>query len=426
MKELYNLEDDKIYDYFNFKNTIRNWNDFCQPKFHKNSINEIKMIDIDQHAKGSYLKGFDFLSNDNFKFAYLEQYEDNFRKFLEECERLETINLNVNFNSFWGGIANKFMETVYEEVPKVLTVIQGNDLHSSFYNNDKIFNEEKLCNYLWFYSDLYANKKTVLFLPILYKQSPMAIKQFFGINNNHDPANEEIYNYYYTSLAGANLQSFYIPTRSKAFKASTNIYNLLHNNFLNFYETDAIMATDIQREIAVDGKVCSQNGFMFNFSRNTVDHTFSWKKLYTNAEKFNKFSSSILHGFNEKHFMLGEKIDSFLKSHSAFNYTSSDKMQIPLCYPRKIYTDKSEVFLPNLSLMCNYRPFTEYPLSYINNIPTYLKENDIKVRKYLNTFDVSKYVESKDKIEEFYSLLDTYEKFMDDSMYSEDDDGGSD
>jgi hypothetical protein len=420
IKNLHKLEDDQIYEYFNFKSTIRNWNDFCQPKFSKQTFNEIKMIDVDQNAHASYLKGYEFLNSENFKHIYLDEYEDNFRKFLEECERLETINLNVNFNSFWGGVSNKFMESVYQEVPKVMTVIQGNDFHSSFYKDDNTLNEEKMCNYLWFFSDLYANQRTCLFLPILHKQNPSVVKQLFNINSDVD--SDEIYKYYYSSLCGANLHNFYIPSRSLSYGSSMNIQNLIHNNYVNFYETDTIFATDIQHKVNIDNKAHSQDGVLFNFSRNIIDKQFNWKMLFTNAYKFNQYNSSVIHGFNEKNMILNEKVDGFLKKHSGFNYTSPDKIEIPLCFPRKVYVDGKEIFLSNLNIACNYRPFPDYPLKYINNIPKYLKENDIKVRKYLNTFDVGKYIESKDKIEELYSLFDSYEKFNDGDAVEDDED----
>ena len=95
------MPDQQFYDYLNLKNTVKNWNDFSQAKFHKNSFNDIKMLDIDINCRGSYLKGFEFFDNDNFSHSYLERFEDNFRKFLEDCDRLELLNLNCDFSGLF-------------------------------------------------------------------------------------------------------------------------------------------------------------------------------------------------------------------------------------------------------------------------------------------------------------------------------------
>ena len=98
-QDIYKLPEDKIYDYLNLPNTIKNWNDFLQPKFPNKAFNEIKSVDIDLTTL-IYLKGIDFFTMEKFNHNYY-LYEDNFRKYLEDCDKLEVLHTNVDFNSFW-------------------------------------------------------------------------------------------------------------------------------------------------------------------------------------------------------------------------------------------------------------------------------------------------------------------------------------
>jgi len=374
------MPDHKVYEYFNFAENIKNWNDFLQPKFSKNTFNEIKMIDIDNGYKGSYHRGYEFFNNDNFKYYYLELFEDNFRKFLEECERLEILNINIDYNTFWGGLSIRLLEELIEQVPKISLVIQGDDLNSNFFNKDS-FDTEKFTNYLWFFADLYSFKKTIHFLPIYHNEQQ--ITELF------DSKSEFSHQYYYSSLCGSNLHNFYIPFRSKAYGLNTTISNLIHNNYVNFYETDTIFL---------------DYDLLINLSRTNIK---DWKKIFSRSEVYNKFNTSIVHGYDVNHHILNQKIDNFMLKHSGFNYTCVDKIALPLCFPRKICVKNKEYSVDNLSLMSNYRPFYDFS-KLLSKIPVIFKQNEFNIKKYLIYFDSGKYIESKDKIEEIYSILDIY------------------
>ena len=409
--EIFKLSDEKIYDYLDLPNQIKNWNDFLQPKFHRRTFNEIVTGDVDLFSRNSYIKGHQFLHSENFAYSYLEPFEDNFRKFLEDCDKLELLNINVDFNSFWGGVSNSMIDQINDSIPKVMKIFNGVDSHSSFYSQfDDSFNVEKFINYLWYFTDLNSLKDSKsLFLPIFKHQNPSLIKETFGHNYNfkvdsHDP----VYDFYFSSICGANLHSLYLPLRSKYFNKSSIFYNLLHttSSSLNFFETDTLLDIDTCNLV----QNMKTNGLPFNFSRNIRAKDFSWMKLYENSYKLNKFNSTVIHGFNEKNVFLDQKIESFLIKHSGINYTSVDRIDAPLCFPRKVLNSKGEGrFLKDLSLMCNYRPFVEFPLINFKFFPDYFKGFDLEVRKYLINHDNSKYIEYREKIEEFYQLVDSYD-----------------
>lgn len=411
--DIYRLSDDKIYDYLDFQHSVKNWNDFLQPKFQKKTFNEIMTADVDIISRASYIKGNEFLDNENFNFSYLEKFEDNFRKFLEDCDRIELLHLNVDFNSYWGGLSNKMLEIINQDVPKTLKIIYGIDLHSSFYNNDDEFKVEKFINYLWYFTDLNEQKdSSILFMPIFKHQNPSVIKDTFdySLKEAHDP----VYDFYFSSICGANLYNLHMPLRSKYFHNSSILENLVHttSSSLNFIESDTIIGLEYNTEI----ENTKSNGLIFNFSRNVRCKEFSWKNIFEISYNLNKFNSTIIHGYHEKLLFFGQKLDGFLQKHSGMNYTSIDRIDLPLSFPRKINSQffntgnsKKDVFLNDLSIMTNYRPFAEFPLKYFSYFPDYFKEYDLDIRKYLINHDNSKYVEYKEKIEEYYRLLDSYD-----------------
>lgn len=407
-EEIFKLPEEKIYDYFDFEKSIKNWNDFLQPKFSDKSFNEIKMLDVGVNMKGSYLRGFDFFNQDYNVYTFMEKFEDNFRKFLEDCDRLEIMNISVDFNSFWGGVSSRLLENFSDEIPKVTKVYQGVDLHSSYFDlKEGNINQEKLVNYLWFFSDLYSSKQCSLFVPILKEQCASNIKDIFHYDKDNKKESDPVYDYYYSSLCALNLHNFYIPMRSRYYNDATNIYNLIHHKTINFYETETIFALD---SIMKYGSM-SNNGIIVNPSRNLKEPNFQWGKFLENSMRFNKHNSVVLHGYNKNNLIMNENIDKFLLRHSGFNYTVKEHIPIPICFPRKIYPNNKQQFIKELSVMTTLRPFPEYPLKYLKNIPTYIKENNSEVRKYLNTFDVSKYLDMRERVEEIYSVLDLYTEF---------------
>jgi hypothetical protein len=421
-KEIFALPEEKIYDYFDFNNTIRNWNDFLQPRFPNKAFNEVKTADVDILSRNSYIKGYEFLSGGNFNYSYFESFENNFRKYLEDCDRLELIHINVDFNSFWGGICNKMMESFEDQIPKTLKFINGTDFNSSFYqeiNGNNQFHTEKCLNYLWFFTDLQTNNySNILFLPMLKHQTPSHIKNIFNFNCELSPnESNPVFDYYYSSLAGLNLLNLYMPLRSRYYNNSAYLNDMIHANNLNFVESDIVFLHESMNKY----HNLQHNGILWNFSKNmnslygkqgdSKEKKEAFRNYYFNCYKMKKHNSTIIHGYNEKFLYLGEKLDSFLIKHSALNYTSVDKFKLPYCFPRKYHQEKKEYFVNDISAMSNFRPFPEFPLKYLKYFPDYFKDYDLDIKKYLINHDNSLYVEYLEKIEDFHAIKDTYEYF---------------
>lgn len=497
LEEILKMPDEKFYDYLNLKQSIRNWNDFSQAKFHKNSFNDIKMLDIDVNCRGSYIKGFEFFENSNFSITYLEHFEDNFRKFLEDCDRLELLNLNVDFNSFWGGLSNRLIESFDDETPKVTKLIFGSDLHSSFMKkteneNDKkqkdfsinlnsvldynMTNQnenatddftddlEKLINYLWYFTDLESNKRNIFFHPILRAMNPRIIKELFNHNNGKYYPGDSIYNYYFSSICGANLQNMLIPLRSKFCGNSAYINNLYSTpSSLNFFESTINFSLENEVNLSFPKlfgeKKFKNNGVIFNINRNSS--TVYWPVFYDNLEKTKKKNFTVLHGYKETYRFIDDKLDGYLRKTADFNYTCLDGFKIPFCFPRKLffkncysYFDKpeeeenrlklnqmskpqlnqqqklllseqhqninhteaqdsengKEIFIDKLNICSTYSTFNDYAKKFIHVVPKMLNKNMQGIKKYLNSFDMGKFVEFKEKTEVYHEFLDKYKQ----------------
>ena len=339
------------------------------------------MLDIDINCRGSYIKGFEFFETENFNSVYLEKFEDNFRKFLEDCDRLELLNINCDFNSFWGGISNKLIEYYDDETPKITKVIFGSDVHSSFMKkknqkkqkefsidlnsilesenvkfnseNDENFSEnlEKMVNYLWYFTDLELNKRNILFHPILRGMNPKIIKDLYNYDYENFNSDDPIYNYYFSSICGANQQNLYIPQRSKYCGNLNYLNNMSGSKSLNFFETTINFSMENPVEMSFPKlfgeKQFKNSGLVFNLNRNT--NSVSWPVYYGSLEKTKNTNFSVIHGFNENYRFIDEKIDSFLRKTGNFNYTCIDGFNLPFCFPRKInlrnnyiYSDEGE------------------------------------------------------------------------------------
>lgn len=476
------MPDQKFYDFLNLKNTIKNWNDFSQAKFSKNSFNDIKMLDIDINCRGSYIKGFEFFETENFNSVYLEKFEDNFRKFLEDCDRLELLNINCDFNSFWGGISNKLIEYYDDETPKITKVIFGSDVHSSFMKkknqkkqkefsidlnsilesenvkfnseNDENFSEnlEKMVNYLWYFTDLELNKRNILFHPILRGMNPKIIKDLYNYDYENFNSDDPIYNYYFSSICGANQQNLYIPQRSKYCGNLNYLNNLSGSKSLNFFETTINFCMENPVEMSFPKlfgeKQFKNSGLVFNLNRNT--NSVYWPVYYGNLEKTKNTNFSVIHGFNENYRFIDDKIDSFLRKTGNFNYTCIDGFNLPFCFPRKINlrnnyiysdegeknytksidikkdiindnqqilvaktnieTENKEIFLNKLNISSTFTNFQDYPNKFIHVLPKMMKENDQLIKKYLNAFDMGKFIEYREKLENYYEFLENYKQ----------------
>jgi len=511
LEEILKLPDEKFYDYLNFRDSVKNWNDFSQAKFSKNSFNDIKMLDVDVACRGSYIKGFEFFENGNLSHSYLERFEDSFRKFLEDCDRLELLNLNVDFNSFWGGLSNRLIESYDDETPKVTKVILGSDVHSSFmrrcadndnktrdfkidlnsvldFNKNTTANEnsssnkekeetyeedlEKLVNYLWYFTDLEANKRNVLFHPMLRGMNPKATKELFGYNNNNINnqnnksekfyAEDPVYNFYFSSICGANLQNLLIPLRSR-FCGNANSLNNISTGFnsLNFFESTMNIALENSVKLAFPKlfgeKQFSNNGVIYNINRNSS--SVYWPVFYDNLEKSKKRNFTVIHGFNENYRFIDEKIENYFRKTADFNYTCIDGFNLPFCFPRRLHLKQSysyfsnpeeaaessnksrfdknlmlndtqkkllldknknfnvpenetkEVFLNKLNISSTFSNFNnDYTKKFIHVVPKLMVKNDQKIKQYLNNFDMGKFIEYREKMEVYHEFLDNYKQ----------------
>lgn len=470
------------------------------------------MLDVDVHCRGSYIKGFEFFENDNFSHSYLEKFEDNFRKFLEDCDRLEMLNLNCDFNSFWGGLSNRLIESFDDETPKITKVIFGSDVHSSFMrkcadsnvnsnsskqrdfkidlnsvlefnknengsgDNDKeeTFEEdlEKLVNYLWYFTDLEANKRNVLFHPILRGMNPKATKELFGyanknnMNNNNKSeifyAEDPVYNFYFSAICGANLQNMLIPLRSR-FCGNANYLSSISrgSNPLNFFESTMNIALENPVKLAFPKlfgeKQFNNNGVIYNINRNS--NTVYWPVFYDNLEKNKKHNFTVVHGFKEDYRFIDEKIENYFRKTADFNYTCLDGFNLPFCFPRRFHFKKAyyyfdnpeadvinnpnknrfdknemlndtqkkmleksknfnipenetkEVFLSKLNISSTFSNFNnDYTKKFIHVVPKLMKRNDQKVKQYLNNFDMGKFIEYREKLEDYHEFLDNYKQ----------------
>jgi len=497
LEEILKMPDQQFYDYLNFKKTIKNWNDYSQAKFSKNSFNDIKMLDVDINCRSSYLKGFEFFENDNFSHSYLEKFEDNFRKFLEDCDRLELMNINCDFNSFWGGLCNRLIESYDDETPKITKVIFGSDIHSSFLkkcelndnenkvrdykidlnsvldfnpksniqnnidlknDNDNFIEDfEKLINYLWYFTDLQSNRRNILFHPVLRGMNPKIIKESFNYSYESFNSEDPVYNFFFSSICGANLQNLLIPLRSKFCGNSNYLNNVAYgNNSLNFFESTINFSLENPVKLGFPklfgDKQFSNNGVIFNINRNT--NTVYWPMFYDNLEKNKKKNFTIIHGFKEDYRFLDEKIENYFRKTSDFNYTCLDGFNLPFCYPRKFYFKKSyfyydnnedknttnmlnkndllnqtqsklieknknfnvsdiefkEIFLNKLNISSTFSNFNDYTKKFIHVVPKLLKKNEQRVKQYLNNFDMGKFIEYREKMEEYYEFLDFYKQ----------------
>ena len=408
LDELLKLSDLELYEYFDFENSIKNWNDFLRIKFPSYSLNEIKIVDIEERSKTSYLIGKDFLGTSYGNNYYYENFEDNFRKILENCDRMELLHINSDFNSYFGGITNYFIENIHEMCPKNLKIINGFDNNCEIYYNDNIFNIEKYLNYIWFLSDIIdVDNSNVIFNPFYLENSPKIISDIFNYNNID---NKPVYNFYYTSLCALQLQNFYLPFRSNYFGKNTYIKNLLSPEpTINFIESDLF----INLEEKNNNIEKNTNGYLINFSRYICSKKFNWEKLLNKMCYLNKFNNSIIYGINKNIKIFDCNYEEYLKKLSNNNFFSEDKYELPISFPRKYYNilNKNKIFSykEKISLLTNNRPFYDFSLKIMKNFKNDYKKYDMTVLKYLSKLDnKDKQMEYKDKCEAIFEIKNIY------------------
>jgi hypothetical protein len=358
INELMDLSDEELYEYFDFENSIKNWNDYLKIKLPYNALNEIKTIDYDTKEQTSYIRGKDFLQNKNS--SYYEDFEDNFRKQLEDCDRLEILHFNMDYNSLWGGIGNYMLENIHEMIPKNIRLINGYDDNIIYNDINGVFNIEKFINNIWFLSDLLdIDGGNVIFNPIYIKDNKSCIKELFGYKFNENEEIDSVYNYYFSSFCSLQLQLLYMPLRSKLYAKSSYIQNLLTNeSVLNLMESDLfLLLEDVNNKLP---KELYTNGYLVNLSRNVHDKKFSWKTLLEMGIHLNKFNSTICFGMENNYKILNQNYDIFLNKLSYVIFNSEEKFPLPICYPRKYYKILSEKnlynYIDSMSCLTNNRP----------------------------------------------------------------------
>ena len=411
LNELMDLPDEELYEYFDFENSIKNWNDYLKIKLPYNALNEIKTIDYDTKEQTSYIRGKDFLQNKNS--SYYEDFEDNFRKQLEDCDRLEILHFNMDYNSLWGGIGNFMLENIHEMIPKNIRLINGYDDNIIYNDINGVFNIEKFINNIWFLSDLLdIDGGNVIFNPIYTKDNKSCIKELFGYKFNENEEIDSVYNYYFSSFCSLQLQLLYMPLRSKLYAKSSYIQNLLTNeSVVNLMESDLfLLLEDVNNKLP---KELYTNGYLVNLSRNVHDKKFSWKTLLEMGIHLNKFNSTICFGMENNYKILNQNYDIFLNKLSYIIFNSEEKFPLPICYPRKYYKILSEKklynYIDSMSCLTNNRPFIDYAIKNLKNFKKDYKTYELSTLKYLAKVDKDKQFDYKDKCESIFNMIYIYQ-----------------
>lgn len=458
------MPDDKFYDYLNFNNTIDCWTDFLQPKFTNRNLNEIKEIDICINSYDNYIFGSEFFSeNKGFKTNYLEVFEDNFRKQLEECDIVDKLFFTVDQNSIWGGIKNVFInEIVSVEVPKVLKIIQGVDDTNCFETNDseniskKCYNTKKIMNYFFYYSDLIDSDQTFLYSPIRYNEDLNFFQSLFNYNYDCDNVNSYNYNsasnFYTSSLLGLDNLNMIMPLlcdykeneNSNLNKNTVNnehYYNinpkldyissrLIRNNYINFYHSDICFYLKDEIKYENNSNKFSNNGHLFTYNKNIKKYSnvsisknnydlntplskYNWDKHFSYISKFKNSNYAISNGYNSNYRMMSYPIDKFLNITSSLNCLNTNTIPLPFCFPRYLYNNNNKNFIKDIEILSIYSHDYLYANNFLNFIPEYIKKNNFNVEKYLRKIDLNKYLEVSDRLENFYKLFDFYDNFKD-------------
>ena len=461
LEGLLNLNDNELYEYFNFNKSIKNWNDYLQIKLPMNCLQEIKSIDVDERMVTSYIRGNDFFNIGYNKSNYFEEFEDSFRKKLEECDLLSCLHINIDINSFWGGIGTYMLENINESINKIPKVLNAYDYNSSFYKknylndegNENIFDIEKFTNYIWFLSDLQDIEGCDILFNINYlNETRDIIKNYFGYNINSDLFNDKcnnniyynsteknrsigtinldnidpIYKYYYAALSSLQLQTFYIPLRSTLYGKNSYIQNLnvtSNENTINFMESDLVFNLD-----NINNKITPvSNGTFYNACRNIYNPKFKWEKLFNTSMLLRDNNSSIIIGNNEKYKLMKESIPTYLNKMSKIVFNLNENYSIPISFPRKFNTkEKFEgglfEYKKNIPLYINNRPYLDFCNKTLHNFKKDRKDYNLSAKKLLAKIDKDKENQYVDKTEAIFNMLYVYQDLAEEKLNEFNDD----
>ena len=461
LEGLLNLNDNELYEYFNFNKSIKNWNDYLQIKLPMNCLQEIKSIDVDERMVTSYIRGNDFFNIGYNKSNYFEEFEDSFRKKLEECDLLSCLHINIDINSFWGGIGTYMLENINESINKIPKVLNAYDYNSSFYKknylndegNENIFDIEKFTNYIWLLSDLQDIEGCDILFNINYlNETRDIIKNYFGYNINSDLFNDKcnnniyfnsteknrsigttnidnidpIYKYYYSALSSLQLQTFYIPLRSTLYGKNSYIQNLnvtSNENTINFMESDLVFNLD-----NINNKISPvSNGTFYNPCRNIYNPKFKWEKLFNTSMLLRDNNSSIIIGNNEKYKLMKESIPSYLNKMSKIVFNLNENYSIPISFPRKFNTkEKFEgglfEYKKNIPMYINNRPYLDFCNKTLHNFKKDRKDYNLSAKKLLAKIDKDKENQYVDKTEAIFNMLYVYQDLAEEKLNEFNDD----
>ena len=457
LEGLLNLNDNELYEYFNFNKSIKNWNDYLQIKLPSNCLQEIKILDVDERMITSYIRGKDFFNIGHNKMNYYEDFEDSFRKKLEECDTLSCLHINIDINSYWGGIGLYMLENITDMITKVPKVLNSYDYNSLFYlknnynDDENLFDIEKFVNYIWFLSDLQDIEGSNILYNVNYlNETKDIIKDYFGydcpnlfteknnniyynnINNNRSIGTinlddiDSTYKYYYSSLSALQLQTFYIPLRSSLYGKNSYIQNLnitSNENSINFMESDLIFNIDsINNKLSLES-----NGTFYNPCRDIKNNKFKWDTLFNKSIYLNNYNSSILIGNENKFKLMNEQIPTYLHKMSKIVFGLNENYPIPISFPRKFYKKtKFEggvyEYKNKIPLYINNRPYFDFCLKSLHNFKKEYKTYEFSAKKLLDKIDTDQSNSYKDKIESIFNMIYVYQDLAEEKLNEFNDD----
>ena len=457
LQGLLNLNDNELYEYFNFNKSISNWNDYLQIKLPSSCLQEIKILDIDERMITSYIRGKDFFNIGYNKMNYFEDFEDSFRKKLEECDTLSCLHINIDINSFWGGIGLYMLENISDMINKIPKVLNSYDYNSLFYiknnynDDENLFDIEKFVNYIWFLSDLQDIEGSNILYNVNYlNETKDIIKDYFGYessnlftdknnniyyNNNNNNRGigtinlddiDPTYKYYHSALSALQLQTFYIPLRSSLYGKNSYIQNLnitSNENSINFMESDLIFNIDnINNKLSLES-----NGTFYNPCRNIKSNKFKWDSLFKKSIYLKNYNSSILIGNENKFKLMNEQIQNYLEKMSKIVFGLNENYPIPISFPRKFYKNTKfdggvYEYKNNIPLYINNRPYFDLCLKTLHNFKKDYKTYELSAKKLLDKIDTDKSISYKDKIESIFNMIYVYQDLAEEKLNEFNDD----
>ena len=103
---------------------VRYWSDFSRTFYHPRSLSQLYDFELN-----SSIRPFDRFSMGSELFDSLERDEDmvdrDFRPFVEECDRMQGVQLFATLDDAWGGFAGRYLASLRDEYPKTCLWLWG-------------------------------------------------------------------------------------------------------------------------------------------------------------------------------------------------------------------------------------------------------------------------------------------------------------